>query len=121
MSPRLVGLCYVTLAMLFEALGQLSFKIGADRANSQQGAVNFLHYVWRQRVVALGIAFFAVETVLWTMALRLLDVSLAFPAGSVSFVFIVVLSRLWLQEQIDPERWLGICLILGGVILVGLS
>jgi drug/metabolite transporter (DMT)-like permease len=121
MSPRLVGLCYVTFAVLFEALGQLSFKVGAESASAQNNTLGLLRSVWRQRAVVLGVAFFAVEAVLWTTALRLLDVSLAFPAGSLCFVFVVVLSRLWLHEQISYERWIGVSLILGGVVLIGLS
>ena len=121
MSPRLVGLCCVTLAVLFEALGQLSFKVGAESVYARNNTLSLLRQVWRQRVIVLGISFFAVEAVLWTMALRLLDVSLAFPAGSLCFVFVVVLSRLWLREQISSERWIGVSLILGGVVLIGLS
>lgn len=121
MSPRLVGLFCVTLAVLFEALGQLSFKVGAESVYARNNTLSLLRQVWRQRAIVLGISLFAVEAVLWTMALRLLDVSLAFPAGSLCFVFVVVLSRLWLHEQISYERWIGVSLILGGVVVIGLS
>ena len=77
--------------------------------------------LWRNRSVAVGIVCFAIEAVLWTMALRLLDVSVAFPAGSLCFVFVALLSRLWLQEQVGLERWIGVGLILGGVVVIGLS
>ncbi len=120
MNPRLVGLTCVTLAVLFEALGQLRFKIGSESVHAQSN-VTFLRSVWRQRIIGLGITLFVVEAVLWTMALRLLDVSLAFPAGSLCFVFVVVLSRVWLQEKISAARWIGVSLILGGVVLIGLS
>src|SRR4051812_7564677 len=111
MSPRLVGLFCVTLAVLFEALGQLSFKVGAESVYARNNTRGLLRDVWRQKAIGIGISFFAVEIVLWTMALRLLDVSLAFPAGSLCFVFVVVLSRLWLREQISYERWIGVSLI----------
>ena len=120
MSPRLVGLLCITFAMLFEALGQISFKIGAESVYAHSN-VSFLRLVWRHRAIVLGIMLCAVEAVLWTMALRLLDVSLAFPAGSLCFVFVAVLSRLWLQERMSAARWIGVSLILGGVVLIGFS
>ncbi len=120
MSPRVLGLSYVVLAMFFEALAQLSFKRGADNT-AQNDTVRLLQEVWYQRMILLGIAFFLVEAVFWTMALQLLDVSLAVPAGSLCFVFIALLSRWWLHEQIAPERWIGIGLILVGVVLIGFS
>jgi undecaprenyl phosphate-alpha-L-ara4N flippase subunit ArnE len=55
------------------------------------------------------------------MALRLLDVSIAFPASSLCFVFVGLLSKFWLQEQVGLERWVGLGFILGGVVLIGLS
>jgi undecaprenyl phosphate-alpha-L-ara4N flippase subunit ArnE len=55
------------------------------------------------------------------MALRLLDVSIAYPASSLCFVFVALLSKFWLQEQVGLERWIGLGFILGGVVLIGLS
>ena len=121
MNLRLMGLLCVTLAGLFEACGQLAFKLGAHNAPTLGGAVHVLHRLWRKRVVAVGMLCFGVEAILWTMALRLLDVSLAFPVSSLCFVFILVLSRLWLREQVSAERWIGVSLILSGVVLIGLS
>ncbi len=121
MNPRILGLIYVTLAVLFEALGQLAFKHSAENAHADDGILGLLRRLWREKSVALGIVCFAVDAVFWTLALRLLEVSLAFPTSSVGFVFVVVLSRLWLQEYISSERWIGVSLILAGVVLMGLS
>lgn len=121
MSPRLLGLTCVTVATLFEAFGQLAFKQGAESALVDGGMSGLFRRLWRNRSVAVGIVCFVVEAVLWTMALRLLDVSIAFPAGSLCFVFVLLLSRLWLQEQVGLDRWVGVGLILSGVVLIGLS
>lgn len=121
MSLRLLGLAIVTIAVLFEALGQLAFKHGAEGARAGGGIENLLRRLWRNRSVAVGIMCFAAQAVLWTMALRLLDVSIAFPASSLCFVFVAVLSKVWLKEQIEFERWIGFGLILGGVALIGMS
>ena len=121
MSPRLLGLTFVTMTVLFEAIGQLAFKHGAENARAEGSIGNLFRRLWRMKSVGVGITCFAVETVLWTMALRLLDISIAFPAGSLCFVFVALLSRFWLKEQVGIERWIGIILILGGVVVIGLS
>ena len=121
MSLRLLGLTFVTMAVLFEAVGLLAFKHGAESARVDGSIENFFRRLWRMKSVAVGIACFAVQAVLWTMALRLLDVSIAFPAGSLCFVFVALLSRFWLREQVGFERWIGVGLILGGSAMIGLS
>jgi len=121
MSLRLLGLTFVTMAVLFEAVGQLAFKHGAERAGGDVSKWGLFRRLWRSRSVAVGIACFVAQAILWTMALRLLDVSVAFPASSLCFVFVGLLSRFWLQEQVGLERWVGLGFILGGVVLIGLS
>lgn len=121
MNERLLGLLYVTLAVLFEAFGQLAFKHGADSAQAHDGTLGLLRRLWYKKALALGIACFAVDALFWTFALRLLDVSLAFPVSSLGFVFVVVLSHIWLREEVSADRWIGVSLILAGVVLTGLS
>jgi len=53
------------------------------------------------------------------LALTLVDVSVAFAMGSLSFVAVAVLSRLLLGERISLLRGGGLLLILGGVALMG--
>jgi undecaprenyl phosphate-alpha-L-ara4N flippase subunit ArnE len=121
MSLRLLGLAIVIMAVLFEALGQLALKHGVEGTRVGGRIENLLRRLWRSRSVAVGIMCFAVQAVLWTMALRLLEVSIAFPASSLCFVFVALLSKLWLKEQIEFERWIGFGLIMGGVAMIGLS
>jgi hypothetical protein len=40
MSFRLMGLTFVTIAVLFEAVGQLAFKYGAESARADVGAIS---------------------------------------------------------------------------------
>jgi multidrug transporter EmrE-like cation transporter len=120
-NERLLGLLYVTLAVLFEAFGQLAFKHSAESAQAHDGTFGLLRRLWYRKSMALGILCFGADAVFWTLALRVLDVSLAFPVSSLGFVFVVVLSHVWLREEVSAERWIGVSLILAGVVLTGLS
>jgi drug/metabolite transporter (DMT)-like permease len=61
---------------------------------------------------------FVVATALWLIALAKLDISYAFPLLSTSFVFVAILSRVFLKEVISWRRWLSILVISLGVILI---
>lgn len=120
-DPRILGMICVAAASLIEAVAQLAFKRAAI-ATGDAGAMTGLHALRRAPGwLGLGVACFVAEGLLFTVALRLLDVSIAFPAGSLTFVGVVILSRLWLKEAVGPRRWAGVALIVAGTILLGVS
>jgi undecaprenyl phosphate-alpha-L-ara4N flippase subunit ArnE len=121
MTLRLLGMFCVVAASLIEAVGQMAFKFAADGGGGIGAAAGLASLRRTPGWVALGVACFVTEGVFFTVSLRLLDVSIAFPAGSLTFVGIVVLSRLWLREAVGPRRWTGVALIVLGACLLGMS
>ncbi len=65
--------------------------------------------------VALGIVMLIGFFASYTSALSWADLTYVLPTTSIGNVFIALLSRFWLHEQITPARWLGIVLITLGV------
>lgn len=106
MTPTPLGIGLVLLATAIEGFAQVFLKKAA-LVRRGKGA-------WR----VLGFAFFGVETLTYTWALRYLPVSIAFPLGSLSFVAVTFLSQCLLRERIDRLRWTGVVLILVGASLV---
>lgn len=74
----------------------------------------------RSRWIALGIALFAVEAVLYTAALQRLDVSVAYALGALSYVSVALLSAVVLREAVPLLRRLGIVCIVAGCSLLAL-
>ncbi len=66
----------------------------------------------------LGIAGMMSSFIIWPAVLAALDLSVAFPLGSMSFVLIPLLSIIFLGEQIGPLRWFGIFVITAGIALL---
>lgn len=112
MSSHLTGIFFVLFSVCLESAGQLSLKTSASRVT---GAA------FKETLLALGIALFAWEALTWTLALHHIDVSIAYPMSSLSFVVIALCSQLLLKEKITRERWIGIVLIVLGTITVGIS
>jgi drug/metabolite transporter (DMT)-like permease len=74
--------------------------------------------VEKKRWLLLGVALFILEALLYSGALRSLDISTAYPMGALSFVSVTLFSSWLLNETIDRKRWLGLGLIVCGAALV---
>jgi drug/metabolite transporter (DMT)-like permease len=119
MTERILGLFFVLVSSVLEACGQIFFKQAAELNAPAMRPLALLRGIWRNKRILTGIVFFILEAIFWTLALSHLPISIAFPAGSMSFIFVALFSLIFLHEQISINRWIGIALIIGGVILVG--
>jgi undecaprenyl phosphate-alpha-L-ara4N flippase subunit ArnE len=106
MSATAPGVFLVAICALLEGLGQVFLKKSAISAARS--------HLW----IALSIATFIPNALVYTKALLLLDVSIAYPLGSLSFISVTLLSKWLLQEKVTTMRWAGVCFILFGVSLV---
>ena len=116
-DSRLAGFLCVAAAIVLETTGQLTLKIGTRNMN--HGAKAMLWRIGTNLWVQLAIASFLTEAIFWTWTLHLLPLAVAFPMGSACFVTVALCSAWFLGEKINWQRWLGIGLILCGVILIG--
>ena len=106
MTLPVAGVLLVVASGLFEGVAQVFFKKSAlDRTRRS---------IW----VGAGIAFFVVQAAVYTGGLQFVEVSTAFPATSVGFVAVALLSRRFLGEPVTGSRWIGIALIVAGVVLL---
>ena len=96
------GVALVVIAALIEGLAQVCLKIGAHAIRRAQA--------W----VALGVALFVVEVLVYTAALRSLDVSVAYPISALSYAAVVAASALLLRERVGPRRGWGVALVVAG-------
>ncbi|MBU6450672.1 MAG: EamA family transporter [Cyanobacteria bacterium REEB67] len=121
---KITGILLVLIAMAVESLAQVCLKIGASggpallvepyRAFAERTAMLKQSVVWK----GLGVVFYGLEIFLWTSVLHLLDVSVAFPMGSLCFVGVALLSSIFLGEAVGRVRWLGVLSILAGTALL---
>jgi undecaprenyl phosphate-alpha-L-ara4N flippase subunit ArnE len=124
MKPELVGIFVLVAAVAVESFGQMFLKIGAA------GGPGILAEACRRRVgriplssrpaswVVLGVVAYGLEILLYTFALHLLELSVAFPLGSLCFVGVALLSKMFLGEKVGRIRWLGVLCILVGSVFV---
>jgi multidrug transporter EmrE-like cation transporter len=89
-------------------------------ANGGQLALNgdSLKQIASQIWVWAGLAIFAVSAVLWLFALSRADLSFAYPFAALGYVIIVIASILFLNEHVQPITWVGVVLIISGIVLI---
>ncbi len=107
MSGIAAGLSLIVICAFIEGLAQISWKLSSQQSGRK--------IMW----IALGALAYAIEIPLYTIALKMIDVTVAFAMGSLSFVAVALLSRALLGEKISTERAAGLFLILSGVALMG--
>lgn len=68
-----------------------------------------------------GLIIIILETFTWFIIVSKIDLSLAFPIGSMSYIFIVLISAFLLHENVSLNRWIGTLIIVAGISLVATS
>lgn len=106
MTLTMAGVLLVVLCSVVEGVAQVFFKKSALVARGKG--------LW----VGAGIALFVLQALAYTGALQFVEVSTAFPIGSIGFVIVAILSQRMLNEPVTGTRWAGIALIIAGVGLL---
>jgi multidrug transporter EmrE-like cation transporter len=76
--------------------------------------VNALRNLW----LWIGAFCFISGVFFWTKSLTYIDLSLAYPTSSVSYIVIIIISYFLFDEPINAGRIFGICLIIMGVVFL---
>ena len=109
MTQTVAGVLLVILCSIIEGIAQAFFKKSA--------LVAIRKPLW----IGAGVALFILQALIYTGALQFVEVSTAFPIGSIGFVVVAILSQRMLNEPVTPIRWLGIGLIVLGVALLAVQ
>ena len=120
MTPGAIGLVLLVAAMAVESAAQVCLKVAAADGTMAPKFGEMVLRLPTRGWIALGVAAYGVEILLYTATLHFLDVSVAFPLGSLCFVGVALLSKWLLGETVSRVRCLGIGFILAGTVLVAL-
>ena len=72
-------------------------------------------------LVWLGLFIFVLNFFVWIVILSRVDLSIAMPVGSTSYIFVPIVAMVFLGEHVSPVRWLGIAFIILGIHFVSQS
>jgi len=118
---------WVLSGVLLNAAAQLLLKAGASSAGEismSAGAPALLRTAFglaQHPGILGGLACYAISVVVWIVALSRVEVSIAYPMLSIGYIVNALLAWWLFGEDVNLQRWLGIGVIIVGVILVARS
>lgn len=106
----------IFIPIILAALGQLILKIGMNKLGQFNLIKTFTH-----PTVILGLFFYGLSLILWLLVLSKEKLSFVYPLVAFSYVVTVFLSKIILKEPVPNLRWLGLAVIVIGILIVAKS
>jgi drug/metabolite transporter (DMT)-like permease len=96
----------IAATIILETAQQLAFKYGSEAERPRP--------LW----MMAGAGLYIPQQLCWMFTLTLLPLAFAAPFLGASYVCVPFSSSILFKEKISPKRWLGICLIVAGIMLI---
>ena len=98
----------MVLCTVFTSAAQVLYKIGAS----------MLPEIFTNLHLIAGLALYGIGALLLVTAFRFGEVTLLYPIIATSYIWVSILSFFLFSENIGIFRWVGISLIIFGIILI---
>ena len=118
-----MNIAIILLSVTLAGVAQIMLKVGMNRVTETAGAFNpasgaSLKAVATTPMVWVGLAVFAVSAVVWLAVLSRVQLSFAYPFASLTYIIILIAGHYVLAEPMSWQRWTGVALIIGGIVMV---
>lgn len=106
------------VGVLMSAAGGLFLKIGAIQIQYDQGLIEIFRQVVFNWKIITGVLMYFIPVLIWIFLLKKVELSFLQPLFSMVYVITPALAIIFLNENVTTVRWMGIGVILIGVIIV---
>jgi uncharacterized membrane protein len=96
------------------AFGSLYLKFGSKKKIS-------LKEIFKNYEIIIGFLLYGGSTIPFIAALKFGELSFVYPLTALSYVWVTILSKKYLNEKITKNKVFGILLIMLGILLISLS
>ena len=113
----------IFVSVLAAVVGQLCMKqgmiqVGALEMKSLQELLVVARRVFSKPLVLAGLTCYAIGALAWLIVLSRLDLGFAYPMLALTYAIIPVAAHVFLGEEIPILRWVGIGIVIVGVLLI---
>ena len=109
------------MATILAVAGQLLLKFKVNQAGSFPSGVEnklfFLFHLYLNPLIIFSLALAFLSNMSWMIAMTKFKISYAYPFTSLSFVFILILSNIFLNEAISIYKIAGTFFIVIGLVI----
>lgn len=96
-------------------------KVGVITSFTIKGIIQWVWKIFTNIPVLMGVSCQIIALLLFISLLSWDDLSLVRPASAISYLITLIFAKYILHEKISRGRFIGICHILGGVILLSIT
>lgn len=105
-------------AICLTVAGELLLKAGMNEVGEFSPSLGVLWRTFTQWQVILGFGLIFGGALFWLAVISRVDFSFAYPLLALSYVVSLIPAYFMLGEQITPNRVIGACIIMVGVIVI---
>lgn len=115
MATQLWAIGLVILATIVGAFGPILLKKATSHLE-----LNIRSIITNRNLIG-GVALYAISTIIFIPALKGGELSVLYPFVATVYIWVTLLSVKFLKEKMNKYKWIGIILIILGVIFIGLG
>jgi drug/metabolite transporter (DMT)-like permease len=108
-----LAIILVIICTIFSSAAQLLMKFGVNKLE-----LNLLGLITNFNLI-LGLIFYVLGAIIMLFAFKQAELSSIYPFFSLSYIWVALLSSLFLGESLIIIQWLGVLSIILGVYFVG--
>lgn len=112
MNKKTYAVSLVIITTFLTSAAQILYKKGADSLSFDISNLFLNYYIF------LGLLLYAIGSFLMIMALKEGEVSVLYPIVATSYIWVSILSSIYLSESMNLLKWLGIVFIVMGIALI---
>ena len=106
------------LSIVLSVSGQIFQKLGMSRTGpNRQMKVSLLKSILIPYNL-IGMVCLGLSAFIWLIVLSKMELSLAYPLLSFGYVLVTISSKLFFKEIIPWNRWVGVLIVVFGIMLV---
>jgi drug/metabolite transporter (DMT)-like permease len=114
-ETKRIAIVLILLATLLISVGQALFKLTSDNLEMTIMGTIGNYFLW------IALVVFFISGLMLISAFKYGELSTLYPVISTSYVWVILISIFFFKEHVNLLEWVGIGVIIVGVILVGVG
>lgn len=115
MATKTWSIALMFLCTGFTSIAQVFYKLGANKLEFNWQSLITNHYL------LIGLILYGIGAVIMILAFKGGEVSVLYPIVATSYIWVTLLSLYFFHEAINVFRWVGVSIILLGIIFIGIG